>query len=156
MSYVRNVANVVATLLVGLRVTLREWFSRSITLQYPEQRWELPRGYRGHPVLLSDEEGKTKCTACGLCVRACPTDVITVKGAKGEDGKRVATEWVLDMSRCIQCNLCVEACKFDALAMSDRYELACYRREDLLYDMDTLLELGRGDGVAAITVGDKL
>ena len=52
-----------------------------------------------------DEE---KCKACGLCVKACPTDAIT--GGK----KKVPAK--IDQDKCVRCGLCREVCKFDAVA----------------------------------------
>ena len=52
-----------------------------------------------------DEE---KCKACGLCVKACPTDAIT--GGK----KKVPAK--IDQDKCVKCGLCRDVCKFDAVA----------------------------------------
>ena len=32
-----------------------------VTMQYPEEKWPMPEGYRGAPVLVKDEEGREKC-----------------------------------------------------------------------------------------------
>ena len=31
----------------GFKVTLRHFFERKVTLQYPEEKWTVPEGYRG-------------------------------------------------------------------------------------------------------------
>lgn len=57
--------------------------------------------------LLEFEVDPEKCTKCGLCFRACPTDAVVWKK------KEVA---VIDKEKCIQCMTCLEKCKFDAIS----------------------------------------
>ena len=47
-----------------------------------------------------------KCKGCGLCIKKCPTGVIS--GQK----KGVHT---IDVTKCIKCGACLEACNFDAV-----------------------------------------
>lgn len=47
-----------------------------------------------------------KCTACGVCLKACPTAAIS--GAKKTPHK-------IDEAKCIKCGACIENCKFDAI-----------------------------------------
>jgi len=49
-----------------------------------------------------------KCTGCGDCVPACPTDAIS-----GEKGRR----HVVTKEKCIGCGLCLNACPVHAIAM---------------------------------------
>src|SRR5678815_5883620 len=51
----------------GMRITLKHLFKRKFTMQYPEQRWTFPDGFRGVPALVKDQEGRVKCVACYLC-----------------------------------------------------------------------------------------
>ena len=37
------------------------------TVSYPEEKREFSKIYRGHHVLKRDDEGRERCTACGLC-----------------------------------------------------------------------------------------
>jgi NADH-quinone oxidoreductase subunit F len=48
------------------------------------------------------------CTGCGLCLPACPENVIT--GAKGE-------LHVIDEQKCIRCGICREVCNLDAVVI---------------------------------------
>ncbi len=47
------------------------------------------------------------CKACGLCLKACPTDAII--GGK----KKIPAS--IDQDKCVRCGLCRDACKFDAI-----------------------------------------
>ncbi|MDD5675936.1 MAG: NADH-quinone oxidoreductase subunit I [Chitinivibrionales bacterium] len=96
------------------------------TLNYPEQKRRLLPNYRGRLRLLKNETGELKCTACLLCVKACPANCLTVEAAPATPGaKRTPARYDLDVGRCIFCGLCVEACPFGAIDMnSGIYELA--------------------------------
>ena len=47
-----------------------------------------------------------KCTACGKCIKACPTKAIT--GQK-------KTAHIIDQSKCVKCGACREVCPFEAV-----------------------------------------
>lgn len=142
-SILADIVRAANSIVQGHLVTIREFFKKPVTLQYPEERWALPEGYRGHPALLVEPEtGRPKCTACGACVRACPNNAIELEGMKAEDGRRLPSKYRLDLTRCLVCNLCVEACPFDALTMSREYELVSYDREGLVLDLPELLRAG--------------
>jgi NADH-quinone oxidoreductase subunit I len=116
------------------------------TVQYPEEKLPMFPRFRGALMHLRDAEtGEPKCTACGLCVRACPNDVIEVEGeGKGRD--RRVTAYRYNLSRCLFCRLCVEACTFGAIEMSHEYELSSYLRE-MVWDLEKLLAIGDKYGI---------
>jgi NADH-quinone oxidoreductase subunit I len=62
----------------GFKVTLRHFFKRKVTMQYPEEKWVVPEGYRGAPYLVRDQEGNTKCVSCQLCEFVCPPKAIKI------------------------------------------------------------------------------
>ena len=62
----------------GFKVTLRHFFKKKVTMQYPEEKWVVPEGYRGAPYLVKDQEGRTKCVSCQLCEFVCPPKAIRI------------------------------------------------------------------------------
>jgi len=111
------------------------------TVQYPRERLPLTENFRMFPFQVVDPEtGKTRCTACGICVRACPTQCIwIVRATDPETGKpkREPAEFHIDVSICMSCGLCAEFCPSNAIKMDHDYELADYKRS-FLWDMDRL------------------
>lgn len=129
------------SLLVGMKVTIKEFFKPDITVRYPYQSLKMAPRYRGHIEMLKEPgTGLPVCTSCKLCEKACPSFCIKVDGAKPEGAKRkIATLYALDFSRCSLCGACVEVCPVDAIRFSKDYNLAGITRDayamDLLKDM---------------------
>ncbi len=131
-------------ILKGLALTFRHLFAKTITHQYPHEKRVLPQGYRGVIVHLRYDDGSEKCVGCALCEAACPSHCITV--VSDEDPalpqRRVAREYILDMTKCVFCGFCVQACPVDALACSPEYELATTNKRSLMMDKGYMLALG--------------
>jgi NADH-quinone oxidoreductase subunit I len=138
----KEIATGFNSLLTGMRITLGQFFKPSITVQYPHESLKMPERFRGHIVLVRDPEtGKAKCFACKLCERACPSDCITVEGAKLEGAKKKSvTQYVLDFTKCSLCGSCVEACRDGAIRYSHEYNLASTNKEDYIMDLFQRLE----------------
>ena len=67
-SYIKGLLHGIGTLLTGMKVTGREFFTPKVTEQYPENRATLkisPR-FRGRLIMPVDENGNNKCIACRL------------------------------------------------------------------------------------------
>ncbi|MBQ3716175.1 MAG: 4Fe-4S binding protein [Fibrobacter sp.] len=116
------------SLICGLSVSLKYFLSpwKIVTEQYPENRKTLKmhERYRGRLEMVEDEEGNNRCTACGMCERACPNASINVLSTKNIAGKKVLGRYVYHFASCTQCGLCVEACPFGAIVMSPAFEVA--------------------------------
>jgi NADH-quinone oxidoreductase subunit I len=108
------------SLLVGMKITLLQFFKPQVTVQYPHQSLKMPKRYRGHIMLVRDAiTGKSVCIACKSCEKACPSDCIVVDGLKREgEKKKSVTDFMLNFTKCSLCGSCVEVCPVDALAFS--------------------------------------
>ena len=85
----KEIATGFNSLLTGMRVTIGQFFKPTVTVHYPHESLKMPERFRGHIELVRDPEtGKAICFACKLCERACPSDCITVEGAKLEGAKK--------------------------------------------------------------------
>lgn len=126
-------------LLRGLKLTLRTFFTRPITLQYPEQKMVMYPRFRGLHELQRDAEGKIICVACELCAAVCPAKCIRVEPTEDENHVRYPKVYEIDLLRCIFCGFCVEACPYGAILLRENYETANYSRKDLIYNRDQLL-----------------
>jgi len=136
----------ILALLQGLGITFAHMFKKKVTLQYPEEKWQTPTGYRGFPRLVpSDTEGRTfRCVSCKLCEAICPSDAIYIEPNDAGDSKiflldlnRSPKVFDIHMGRCIVCGLCEEACPVEAIIMSEehittKYDQHVRHKEDLI------------------------
>jgi NADH-quinone oxidoreductase subunit I len=138
----KEIATGFNSLVTGMRITLGQFFKPSVTVQYPHESLKMPEKFRGHIELVRDPEtGKAICFACKLCERACPSDCITVEGAKLDGAKkRSVTNYILDFTKCSLCGSCVEACRDGAIRYSHEYNLASTNKDDYIMDLFKRLE----------------
>lgn len=134
-------------ILGGMWITLKHFFRKPATSQYPEEIRPRAEVYRGQHVLKRDEQGKERCTACGLCAVACPAEAISMVAAEREKGEehlyreeKYAATYEINMLRCIFCGLCEEACPKQAIFLTDRIVDAEFGREEFIYGKDKLVE----------------
>jgi len=131
----------------GMSITLKHFFRKKATISYPEQQREFSQVYRGRHVLKRDDEGRERCTACGLCAVACPAEAITMIAAERKPGEenlyreeKYAEEYEINMLRCIFCGDCEEACPKEAIFLTDRIVESDYERQPFVYGKDLLVE----------------
>ncbi|MDR0811625.1 MAG: 4Fe-4S binding protein [Paludibacter sp.] len=127
----------VKSLVLGLSVTLKAFFTKKVTQQYPENRATLqisPR-FRAALTMPHDANNEHACTACGLCQMNCPNGTINVlsKMLETEDGKKkkILDEYYYDLGMCTFCNLCVISCPSKAIEFSNDFENAVFTRNKL-------------------------
>jgi NAD(P)H-quinone oxidoreductase subunit I len=127
--YLYDIWEAVATTAKGMRITARYGVDprETITLQYPEERWEPSERFRGF--LYNDIK---KCTSCTMCVRVCPVDCISLEAVRGADKKMVLASYDIDIGRCMYCGLCVEVCPPKSLVHTSGYEKASVDRGELI------------------------
>lgn len=153
----------IPSILNGFKVTMRHFFSwkrtevyadkqsnfaAKTTMQYPEEKWPVPTGYRGAPYLVKDVDNSTKCVSCQLCEFVCPPKAIRIT-PPGRDGdvdragaEKMPEAFDINMLRCIYCGFCQEVCPEEAIFLLKDYVITGENREELIYDKEKLLSLG--------------
>src|ERR1700688_3503957 len=132
----------------GMLTTISHIIKPPVTIQYPEERLEMPIWTRGRPRLIYEvNTGDLRCTACGACALACPVDVIKIEQHPSPIKGKVLDRFDIDMAGCIECALCVEACPFRAITMAPDFEMVATfdRSTDLVFDMYELRIAGTSE-----------
>jgi len=133
-------------ILKGMAITFRHIpkVGQRVTMEYPEVRWDLPKAYRGAPILLTGLDGHEKCTSCKLCEFICPPRAIRIVAEETElEKEKRPREFDIDMGLCIFCGYCQEVCPVEAIWLKDEYEMADYDRTALIFSKEQLLARGR-------------
>ena len=134
-------------ILNGMKITLKHFFRKKVTVSYPEVQRDFAPVYRGQHVLKRDENGAERCTACGLCAVACPAEAITMTAEERKTGEeklyreeKYASMYEINMLRCIFCGLCEEACPKEAIFLTDKLVPTSFERNEFIYGKDKLVE----------------
>ncbi len=137
-NYMEGLLGGIKTLAVGLKTTMREFFTKKITEQYPENRDTLQMfdRFRGSLTMPHNENNEHKCIACGLCQMSCPNGTINVVSEMREDEegkkKKYLVRYEYNLGCCMFCQLCTKACPHDAITFDQSYENAVFDRSKLV------------------------
>jgi NADH-quinone oxidoreductase subunit I len=140
--YFKNIFQTIRSVFIGLKITMKYvLFKKHVTIQYPEEREELPA--RARMRLYNDA---LNCISCTNCAIVCPVDCIYISSVqrpkdqeipKTSDGtpiRKVLTQFVIDTSLCCYCGLCTTVCPTDCLTHSHDYEFSQYQLDNFKYD----------------------
>ncbi|MBK6967041.1 MAG: 4Fe-4S binding protein [Bacteroidales bacterium] len=139
ISYITEILKGVWTLLTGMKVTAKYFFTpwKHVTQQYPENRLTLKIAdrFRGEVIMPHNENNEHKCTGCGICEINCPNGSIEIitKTLMTDEGKkkRAIDQHIYHLGMCTFCNLCVKACPTGAIVMGQKFEHAVWDRSKL-------------------------
>jgi NADH-quinone oxidoreductase subunit I len=144
--YFRNLYDTVVSIAIGMKITLKYCFQKTVTVQYPEQRLTFAPRYRGIHEFEADQ-----CIACDLCAKACPVDCIYIdktgprkidkKTGKASGGELL--RFAIDYSKCLFCALCTEPCPTECIHMGKLHDLSSYSREDVVVEFAELDKKGQ-------------
>ena len=142
----------IPAILKGMKITMSHAvetvFGKGLaTISYPEEVRPRVKIWRGEHVLKLDNEGRERCTACGLCAVACPAEAITMTAAERTKEEKdlyreekYASVYEINMLRCIFCGMCEEACPKSAIYLTDRIVNVEENRGSFIYGKDKLVE----------------
>ena len=123
--YITSFFSGLRSLLVGMRTTLRVFFRKKTTEQYPENRDTLKMFDRFR----------------GQLVMNCPNDSIRVVSETVEDEqgkkKKVLVRYEYDLGSCLYCQLCVRSCPHDAIEFDTAFEHAVFTRGKLVRQLNS-------------------
>ncbi len=141
-----SVTRAVGQIAQAMALTLKSFFTKPLTVQYPEEPIAVYPRFRARHELRRYENGLERCIGCMLCEAACPTGAIHVEAAENDPehpvspGERYAKVWEVNLMRCVFCGDCETACPVEAVVLGHDFELAVYERDGMLFGKERLLE----------------
>jgi len=144
-TYFNDIYRSVSSAMIGMRITIKQMVSPTVTLQYPHVKKQMPDRVRNRLYMNFDD-----CIGCELCAKACPVDCIEIEVMKappteslgetstGQKKRIYVTKFDIDIAKCCYCGLCVYPCPTECLKMTDVYEFSEYNRNNLIYNFGTM------------------
>lgn len=143
--YFHNIYQTLRTILIGMRISLKYCFAKTVTLQYPDMAPALQPRFRGFHHFEIE-----KCIACDACAKACPVDCIYIEktGPRKIDKETgiarggAMIRYAIDYSKCMFCALCIDPCPTDCIHMGNIHDMSGYSRESMTVEFQELAEHG--------------
>lgn len=130
-------------LLRGMLITLKYFFKKKLTIQYPEEETPISPRFRGMLALRRYPNGEERCIGCKLCEAVCPALAIKIEaGPREKDGSRRTTRYDIDVFKCINCGFCEEACPVDAIVLTKEMHYHVRERGNNILTKEKLLMIG--------------
>ena len=130
-------------LLRGMRLTGYHFFTKKITIQFPEEKTPQSNRFRGLHALRRYPNGEERCIACKLCEAVCPALAITIEaGPRQADGSRRTSLYEIDLFKCIYCGFCEESCPVDSIVETRVSEYHFEHRGENIMTKEKLLAIG--------------
>ena len=88
--YIKRYWRSTESLAGGLNTSIKVFFRKKVTEQYPENRHTtlyIPERHRAQLEMIHNNQNQHHCVACGLCQMACPNDTIRVVSEVREDAE---------------------------------------------------------------------
>jgi NADH-quinone oxidoreductase chain I len=126
-------------LLKGLKVTLKAFFRKPVTVMYPYERLSVPERGQGLIRLRMTQfepSPRFKCTGCRICEKNCPQQCIKVTKMEGDKQPEIYT---VNYGLCMFCRICIDVCPFNALEQTQEYEYIGEERSDFLRPKEELM-----------------
>ncbi len=122
----------------GMATVGKHLFQKPVTLQYPEEKPDLPERFRFRIYLKLDD-----CVGCTLCEQVCPNGSIKMQNVQRENprNKRMIYPDV-NFGTCTVCRNCQEICPTEAIYLTHVFETSrtrnsfTYSPEELALDED--------------------
>lgn len=140
--YITDIFIAIKNLMGGMRVTWKEFWTKKVTMEYPENRETLVISdrWKSELIMPHDENNEHACTACGICMMNCPngTIIVTSDTVQTEEGKKkkVLNKHIWNYGSCTYCNLCVITCPSDAIIFNNDFEGAVYNKEKFVHQLN--------------------
>ena len=146
-AYWRNIWDTLKSITIGMRITLKYMFMRSVTIDYPFEKLAFAPRFRGIHEFEAD-----RCIACDMCAKACPVDCIYIDktGARKLDKNTGKVDpkggelvrYAIDYQKCMFCALCTEPCPTDCIHMGKNHDLSSYTRQEMVVEFTELDKQG--------------
>ena len=118
------------SLLIGMKVTMKNFFTPTVTLNYPSKKQPMVSNFRGMVDLIPEA-----CVICYQCIKICPVaalDLAHKQTVVADKKKNEITRFTYNAELCCFCGLCDEICPTDAIFMNKMYEVSAYAHDQIV------------------------